>query len=70
MMIIDRFEGDFAILEDSDTGAVAGVERSLITGSPCEGDVVESRDGVYIVNAEATSARRANIAERLKRMGL
>jgi len=70
MIIIDRFEGDFVIIEDVDTERISRVERDMFPQNVREGDVVEEREDGYIVNAEATSLRRNQIVERLRKMGL
>ena len=66
MTVIDRFEGENAVLEE-----VGIVPRSLLPADAEEGDVVEQQgDGNYRVNREATEQRRALVAERLKKLGL
>jgi translation elongation factor P/translation initiation factor 5A len=68
MIIIDRFEDGSAVLEDGDLFRV--VDRSAVCESAKEGDVVELKDGLYIVNVAETEKRRQKVAERLKRLGL
>jgi hypothetical protein len=67
MKIIDRFEGDFAVIEDGET--FVSVDRRLVCEAACEGDVVELYDGRYITDAKATAERREAFAARLKRFG-
>lgn len=66
MMIIDRFEEAAAIIE-SDDGFVR-VERSSLPEGAREGDVVAKLDGVYVIDAQATAARRKAIRARLDRL--
>lgn len=66
MIIIDRFEGDKAILETDDGTTV--LDRALIPQSAEEGDVLCFAEGVYAVDSEATEARRAEIREKLCRL--
>ncbi|MDR0196890.1 MAG: DUF3006 domain-containing protein [Oscillospiraceae bacterium] len=70
MIIIDRFEGDFVVLEDADMEKFSRVDRAVFPKNAREGDVVEERGGVYTVNSEATAKRRRQIVERLRKMGL
>ncbi|MCL2036884.1 MAG: DUF3006 domain-containing protein [Oscillospiraceae bacterium] len=69
MMIIERFEGDFAVLEVA-TGGHIEVKRELLPVASKEGDVVELQNGIYVVNAEETESRRQNVIARLRKMGL
>ncbi|MCL2634900.1 MAG: DUF3006 domain-containing protein [Oscillospiraceae bacterium] len=70
MIIVDRFEGDSVVLEDTDIERFEVVDKKLFPDDIREGDVVEERGGSYIVNSEATQKRRQQIVERLRRMGL
>ena len=57
---IDRFEGNFAILE-AENGETIGVERARLPREAGEGDIVVHEIGEFKVDAEATAARRARI---------
>jgi len=70
VIIIDRFEGESVILEDTDIERFMRVERVLLPEHAREGDVVEEKQGAYTINSEATAERRRKIVERLKQMGL
>lgn len=60
-LIIDRFEGTFAICEDKDQ-KMFGIEVNELPRGVKEGDVLDiSDDGVITVNREKTDARRAKI---------
>ncbi len=59
MIIVDRFEGDFAVLE-TDSGMI-DIERSKLAGDIREGDVILESDGFYIKDVETTRQRRAEI---------
>lgn len=63
MIIIDRFEGDIAVLE-TDSGMVQ-VSRSCISSDAHEGDVLRTENGVYLPDREATEARRAAVRSKL-----
>jgi len=70
MIIIERFEGNRAILEDSSADTLTEVARSQLPASAREGDIVELQGGSYVVNDKATSARRQKVIDRLRQMGL
>jgi len=59
MIIVDRFEGDFAVLE-TDSGMI-DVEKSRLSDDVREGDVILELDGFYIKDEETTRQRRAEI---------
>jgi hypothetical protein len=65
MNIIDRFEGDIAIVE-TDSGHI-NISRSDIDGEPREGDVIiPKNDGLYAVDKAAAKKRRALINQKLR----
>jgi hypothetical protein len=66
MLIIDRFEGDFAVVEDGEQRAE--IKRALLPPRAKEGDVLVLENEVYRVDAEATKARRAEVLERLRKL--
>lgn len=66
MIIIDRFEGEIAVLE-TDSGMI-GISRNLLPENAAEGDVLTETDGAYTVDSEATQARRAAIREKYSRL--
>ena len=58
-MIIDRFEGDFAVCEDD--GAMINIEKRLLPPQCREGDTIILESGTYII-ADNTADR-----ERIKK---
>ncbi len=64
MLIIDRFEGGFAICEQD--GEIVHLPRSLILGDAREGDVLKQVPEGYVVDEECTAARRKRIEELVK----
>lgn len=64
--IIDRFEGDFAVLE-KEGGGTFDVKKELLEGA-CEGDVVIYENGKYIIDVQETQMRRKNIEEKMRRL--
>jgi len=70
MTVIERFEENIAILEETDTGEFIEVNRTLLCENAKEGDVVEKSGETYMINAEKTNERRTKIVNRLRKMGL
>ena len=65
MIIIDRFEGDLAVLETDD--GMINVERSLLPENAAEGDVLVYKSS-WTVDTAATEQRRERTRKRLKRL--
>lgn len=74
-LVIDRFEGDFAVIE-LEGGTVIDVPRWLLPAGASEGDVIivqppesDSADTVTLrVDPDATAASRELARERLRRL--
>ncbi|MCR4637700.1 DUF3006 domain-containing protein [Ruminococcus sp.] len=66
MTIIDRFEGEYAVLE-TDSG-MKTVPRDMLPDGACEGDVLEVTDGAYTINKKAAEKRRREIREKLRKL--
>lgn len=61
ILVIDRFEGTYAICEDKDQKFFA-IETSELPAGATEGSVLEiDEEGVIRVNEEKTAARRSKI---------
>ena len=63
--IIDRFEGEFAVLE-KESGGTIDVKRDLLQGN--EGDVVVYDNGTYRFDKELTQKRKALMKEKMDRL--
>lgn len=61
---IDRFEGDYAVLED-DNGNTTPVRRTALPAGARQGDVLEWKQGQYTAAPEETRRRR-EAARRLE----
>lgn len=70
MLIIDRFEGEFAVVENTDTEKMELIKRELIYRNASEGDVIVLSDEIYYVDTEATKKRRAEVLALLKKLNL
>jgi len=63
MMVVDRFEGPFAVVEGRGRQMVR-IERRLLPADAREGDVLRpTDDGRYVVDEVATLRRRAEVDE-------
>lgn len=66
MLIIDRFEGDYAVVEDGDK--VINIRREFIEDSAEEGDVLAVVDTFYVVDRAETEKRREETAEMMRKL--
>ena len=64
--IVDRFEGDFAVLE-KEIGETVDVCKELLPYAK-EGDVLIFENGVYRVDNEETQKRKAMIEEKFRKL--
>lgn len=65
-MTIDRFEGDYAVLETEE--GMVNIHRAHLPSSAREGDVVTYSNGGYTVDREATDDLRAEVSSRLHKL--
>lgn len=64
--IIDRFEGEFAVLEKEEGGTFDVLATKIPKAK--EGDVVIFENGIYIIDEEETKRRKELIAEKMKKL--
>lgn len=62
-MIIDRFEGDYAVIEDKEEGMM-NIPREKLPVNAKEGSVLIKVGDGYEVDEEATQSRKASIKNR------
>ena len=68
MLIIDRFEGDFAVCEDENFQTV-NIRRSEIPPQAAEGDCLNADpQRGYVLDADETARRRARIQKKMDRL--
>lgn len=65
-MIIDRFEGDYAVLE-TDEGII-NIHRAHLPGAAREGDVVQYSNGGYSIDRAASDDLRGAVREKLHKL--
>ncbi|AGK98513.1 DUF3006 domain-containing protein [Clostridium pasteurianum] len=64
-VIIDRFEGNFAVCEKQDRTMI-NIEKSKIPEESKEGDVLNIVDGEISIDIEETNKRKKEIEELTK----
>ncbi len=63
--IIDRFEENFAVVEDYNTGKIENIERTNFPKEAKDGDIITvSEDNIITIDKEETKRRR----EKLKKL--
>ncbi len=65
-MIIDRFEGDYAVMETEE--GMLNIHRAHLPSSAREGDVVNYSNGGYSVDREATEDLRSAVRDKLHKL--
>jgi hypothetical protein len=69
MMILDRFEEDYAVLEiTGENGEVLykNLPADWLPEDAVEGDVLVKSGGKYVIDEQETAKRRAAAAEKLR----
>ena len=64
--IVDRFEGEIAVLEKEDGGCIE-VSKEVLNGAR-EGDVLLFENGTYKILPEETALRKKRIEEKMKKL--
>jgi hypothetical protein len=68
VLIIDRFEGDFAVCE-VENGETVNIPRTELPLSADEGDcLITVAKGVYAIDADETARRKKRIREKMSRL--
>ena len=62
---IDRFEGDFAVLEDENLKMI-DIKKDFLPNDAKEGDIIiKQKDGSYIIDSTFTKQRKEHISKLL-----
>lgn len=61
-LIIDRFEGDFAVCEKEDKTMI-NIDKANLPQQAKEGDVIVFKNGKYSINVAETNRRKKKIKE-------
>ncbi|MBR5513791.1 MAG: DUF3006 domain-containing protein [Ruminococcus sp.] len=65
-MVIDRIEGDFAVVENE--GIMLDIPLSQLPCDVKEGDIITFSNGVYIVDNKSAQEQREEISARLENL--
>ena len=71
MLILDRFEGDFALIEvtdENDNITSIEIPKDRIASDAKEGDILILNNDIYVTDTDATLLRRKRIINRLRRL--
>jgi hypothetical protein len=63
--IVDRFEGDYAILE-TENSTLINVNKNDIIGEVKEGDILVKKNNNYYIDKEKTEARKKEVNDIMK----
>jgi hypothetical protein len=66
-LIIDRFEGDFAVCEN-DNKIMVNISKKELPSEVKEGDVIYKYDEKYIIDLEETKKRKQEIQDITKNL--
>lgn len=58
---IDRFEENFAVCENKQTGEMINIPKSDLPSNISEGDIIKFENGKYILDIEATNKEKQEI---------
>lgn len=58
---VDRFEGDFAVCENRETGEFVNISLSELPENIKEGSIIKFENGNYILDIEATQKEQQEI---------
>lgn len=67
MLVIDRFEDSFAVVEEDDSRRFV-IERRFLPENAHEGDCIVEKNGSYEVDVEATQKRKEEILSIMRRI--
>ena len=66
--IVDRFEGEYAVLEEYNTTNIINVLKTELPSEISEGDILEYNNGIYIILKSETLERKESIKDRFARL--
>ena len=65
---VDRFENDFAILENRKTGSLINVSINKLPSNINEGDILSFKNGNFVLDKDETIKLRNNIKSRFNKL--
>ena len=64
-LVLDRYEGSFAVCQDSLTGEMLNIDIALIPNGTKEGAVLNYVDGIIAVDEKTTQERTDRIKAKM-----
>ena len=68
MLIVDRFEGEYAVCEDSETLRTRNIPKVLLPKGLQEGDCILQQGDNYVIDGAETLRRRQKARELLEKL--
>lgn len=65
LFTIDRYEGEFAVCENSETGEMFDIAKHKIDPTAKEGDIIKLEGNMYKIDIEQTKKRWENINAKI-----
>lgn len=59
MIVLDRFEGNIAVIDDN--GVMKNISREMVDKTVKEGSVLSFKNGKYFLDEDKTKARREKL---------
>lgn len=69
MLIIDRFEGQFAVVQDSEKEKTVNIPKEFIQEGAKEGDILALFETFYMIDYAQTKKRREEVLALEKSIG-
>lgn len=66
MLVIDRFEGDIAIIEDGES--IINIPKNQLPFNAKDGDILILSDGKYLIDEVATDNRKKELENRFSKL--
>jgi hypothetical protein len=67
-IVIDRFEGAFAVCENLATGEMMNIDKGMIPKEAKEGTVINLENGMAKIDADTTKERMEKIKRRMDKL--
>ena len=67
-LVIDRYEGNFAICENRKTGKIKQIPKEHIQQGLKEGSIIKFENGKYVQDKEKQEAIEKNIKEKMNKI--
>lgn len=65
---IDRFEGEYAVLENRNTNEMKPIKRDMLPSNIKEGSILQYVNGKYMYNEELTKEETKRIQDRMNKL--